>query len=644
VATQLNKRDLPWVALIALSFVFGLAASWHRWGNPLVDCGREMNQPLRLASGEMLYSDVRHIYGPLSPYINAALYGVFGPSLDALYADGIITAIIILMLVYWLARQLMDRPESAAATLSVMLLCALKQTGNYILPYSYSALHACALGLATLALMVRFAKTISPPSDATQSAIAQRSGARTSRRLIIAGLVAGLTMLAKTEMGLAALVAGLVATGVTAYPNIRRAALYMLLFITPAVALVVLVYWAVAARVGFATLSHDSFLFLQNLPSEFVYFNKRISGFDHPLISIVQMVGAGVRFVAFIMIVASVSLLVARRKGRGELRVRLPEAHVTDAGRASYAQLWVLLVVSVLLFLLIPLWSGDNTQWDKGPYLAMPLLLAGVLVVTLVRYQKQISASGAPEARTLTLIIMSAYALACLARVLLRVRSGGAYSSYLLPASVVLFTYCLTGPFAGLFGDDRSRRVVRNVMLGLIFIWMTVTAGVLAVRYRAANTYPIATNRGTIFALPDLGQAFEQAVVFIKNETAAGEPVIVMPEGTSLNFFTDRPNPLRDEIIIPGMLDAAGEERAIARIISSNTRLVLITNRATPEFGPTIFGRDYCQGLMKWVEDNFERVATFGPDRTGNLEIGDATFFIRAYRKRETAATRQLGD
>src|ERR1044071_5382270 len=114
-----------------------------------------MNQPLRLARGEMLYSEVRHIYGPLSPYVNAALYRIFGPSLDVLYANGIFSAIIILAIVYWLARQLMGRIASTAATLSVMWLCAFKQAGNYVLPYSYSALHGCALGLITLALLVK---------------------------------------------------------------------------------------------------------------------------------------------------------------------------------------------------------------------------------------------------------------------------------------------------------------------------------------------------------------------------------------------------------------------------------------------------------------------------------------------------------
>jgi hypothetical protein len=37
---------------------------------------------------------------------------------------------------------------------------------------------------------------------------------------------------------------------------------------------------------------------------------------------------------------------------------------------------------------------------------------------------------------------------------------------------------------------------------------------------------------------------------------------------------------------------------------------------------------------MSWIEGNFERAAMFGPSKDPNLEIGDKTFFIRAYRKR----------
>jgi 4-amino-4-deoxy-L-arabinose transferase-like glycosyltransferase len=634
VAPRINKRDLPWVVLIAVSFIFGLAASWERWGNPLVDCGREMNQPLRLAAGQMLYSDVRHIYGPLSPYINATLYRIFGPSLGVLYADGIFTALMILALVYWLSRQLMGRAAAVAATLSVTWLCAFKQAGNYVLPYSYSALHGCALGLASLALLVQF---VQKRDEETRPQISAKDAPRrrlagSSLLLAAAGTMAALATLAKTEMGFAATVAGVAAVALASFRAPRRALAPAAIFLVPAVGLVVFVYALIAARVGWHTLSADSFLFFRNLSPELVYFNKRVSGFDQPLQAVGLMLGATVKIASLAIIIATISLLITRRKKQmsaGEVKLADLRA---DAGRVSYLQLWLLLALSTLLFVAIPLVGA--LQWDKGPYLAMPLLLAAFLVVAGYRFFKQFSKSGDANRRTLALIVVAVYALASLTRVILRVRSGGAYSSYLLPASVIMFTYGWARPFADLFRDGRARRVARSLAIGLIIVDAIATSGLLAYRYRTRNTHSVVTARGTMIAVPDVGESVDQAIAFINREIPEGDPLAVMPEGTSLNFFTGRPNPLREEITTPGFLDAQGEERAIRQLIDSNTRVVMVTNRPTPEFGASIFGRDYCRRLMQWVEENFEQVAIFGPDHDPNLQIGDKTFFIRAYKRK----------
>lgn len=629
MATQINRRDLPWIVLIAVSFIFGLAVSWERWGNPLVDCGREMNQPLRLAEGQMLYSDVRHIYGPLSPYVNALLYRVFGPSLDLLYGEGILIAIIILALVYWLSRQLLDRAAAAAATLSVMWLCAFKQAGNYFLPYSYSALHGCALGLATLALVLRFA----------QSETAARPNRASSRQtyllLFSAGAMAGLTLLAKTEMGFAAVAGGLAAVAVSVYPSLRRAAYLAALFLAPAGFLVVTVYSLIGWRVGLYTLSNESYVFFQNLPQELAYYNLRISGFDRPLESFANMIGAAVRLAALAAVLASAALILAnRKKERAGLQIALADSRVSDAGRTSYYQLWIILAGSLMLFIVAPL--GGHMQVDKGPYLAMPFILSGVLTGSWLQYRKQLSEGRTPSPEALALIIISIYALASLARVLLRVRSGGAYSSYLLPASVIIFTYCWADPFVKLFRDAQTRKLARRLSLGLIFMWIALTMVVMSYRFISTNTHRISTARGAMVTHPEMAESLNEAIAFINRETAPGQPVAVMPEGTSLNFLTERPNPLREEITTPGFLDPAGERRAIERLSVSDTRFVFITNRATSEFGPAVFGRDYCQTLMRWIEENFEQCAVFGPDHSPDLEIGDKTFFIRAYRKKAT--------
>ena len=630
MATRIDKRDLPWLVLIAAFFIFGLTVSWERWGNPLVDCGREMNQPLRLARGEMLYSDVRHIYGPLSPYLNALLYKIFGPSLSVLYADGILTAILILASVYWLSRRLMGPAAAAGATLSVMWLCAFKQAGNYVLPYSYSALHGCALGLVSLVLLVHFLEKFKRRSVDSTDSNPFSGGA--ALWLMLAGAVAGLATLAKTEMGLAAASAGIIGAVLSGHPRPRRAASLGILFLGPFSILVVGAYAYIASRAGWIALTQDSFLFFQHLPAELVYFNKRISGFDQPLNSIGSIIGAGVRVSALAAVVGAVACLFTWRK-RDEVRaqVSLPDLkRVSDAGRVSYAMVWVILAVS-LLIVVVPFAGPLN--FEKGPYLAMPLLLVVLIVHGLIQYTRR-QTDQEEKGRTIVVVVVAVYALASLARVILRVRSGGAYSSYLLPASVILFTYAWIHPFANLFSNISTRQLARKLAIALIFLDVGITAGLLSFRFRDRNTYALNTDRGTIIAIPDLGQSIDEAISFINRETVTGEPVAVMPEGTSLNFFTDRPNPLREEITTPGYLDRDGEERAIRRLIESNTRYVLVANRATSEFGADAFGRDYCQTLMQWIDQNFEACAIFGRDHNPNLQIGDKTFFIRAYKKR----------
>jgi hypothetical protein len=615
VNARSDKRDLAWAALIAASFLFGLAVSWQRWGSPLIDCGREMNQPLRLMSGELLYSGVRHLYGPLSPYLHATAYYLFGPSLAVLYADGIVSAAIVLTLVYWLGRQVLAPLAAGAATLSVMWLCVFKPSGNFILPYSYNALHGTVLGLTTVALLVHALRR------------APNKGGRSDALLLAAGCTTGLTMLAKTEMGLAALAAGVAAAVVSAYPDLRRGTLRVVVVVAPAAAVTVGVYWYLSALVGWSALTGDNFLLLYNVPPELAHYNQWISGFDHPLRSVGRMLIAAAKLGALAAIIAALGQLTGGPRGN--------EAALPRASGASGAALIVASPARVLasaILLLLVMASTTGLDWDKGPYLAMPLLLAALLWALLARLGR------GPDVdvglRTRILFVFAVYAMASLGRMLLHVRSGGAYGSYLVPMSVVLFTYLWAEPFPDWLERAGGRRVAGTVAVWLILLDAVVTAGILTHRYRSRYQVAITTERGTMVAERDVGQAWNEALQFIEGHTAAGDAVSVMPEGTSLDFLSGRRNPLREEITTPGFLDGPAEARAIARLEDSRTPLILITNRPTGEFGSKVFGRDYSVSLMRWIEAAYDMCAMFGPVKDPNLHVGDRPFFIKAYCRR----------
>ena len=606
-----TDRDSTWITVLGVFFMYGVAVSWQRWGNPLIDAGREMNVPLRLLNGEMLYSDIRHIYGPLSPWFHAALYGMFGPALNVLYADGIACGATAVALVYWLSRQLMRPAAAGVAALNVMWLCVFKTSGNYVSPYSYNALHGTVIGLATLAMLVRAVRA---------STSGQRSAAA-ARGFFLAGLLAGLTLLAKTEMGTAAVAAGAVASAITPVPGTARLRL-MVLVLAPALALAAATYGVIASLVGWSTLVRESWVLGYNVPTELVTYNRHVAGLDRPLYSMWRMLLACLKLGIIATIVAAASAIAVRRLPRASGQAIAPAQNRVVAlvldhpSRALMAALGVAVVLALT----------TGLDWDKGPYLAMPALLAVVLIVLAREFLH-----GQLTLESSLLLIYAVYALVSLARVALHVQSGGAYGSYLLPVSIVVLTYCWVGPFASTLGDARTAGLAARIALVLLLLAAVGSAVLLGIQYRTRKTIAIASPRGTMIAENDVGIAWNEALTYIAAHTHPGDPLIVLPEGTSLTFLGGRRNPLREEIVTPGFLDAEGEARAIRQLLDARPPLVLITNRATAEFGPKAFGRDYCVTLMRAIESHYRPCALFGPSKDPRLQIGDRQFFIRAY-------------
>jgi hypothetical protein len=598
---KVDRKDLTCFAGILASFAAGLAASWQCWGNPLVDSGRELNVPLRLVNGEMLYSDVGYIYGPFSPYLNGFLYRVFHPSLWVLWGRGIVSTILILALSYWIARQIAGRFPATLACLDITWVCALKSQGSYMMAYAFGGLDGCTFVLATTVLLVVFLRKKSPAT------------------LFSAGILGALAILSKTELGGAAVGTGVVAAVLAGYPRIRNIVVWLAVFLAPALGIPALVFSWFAARVGWRTLTVDSHLFFGHVPWQLLYYNGFRFGFAHPWHSLGLMIASLVRLIAFGGLLVSLSLLIEMR------RARIPQENGGTARKPSRA------VAALLISLAGIVVSGIGLS-DLGPFLAMPFLLLVPVAAGIGAFVRA-ERCGIPAAQIQagTMVIIAASALGSLARIILRVSTGGALSSFLLPGSVVLFVYIWLVIFPLLLPDPATRRRATQLVSVALLTSVLITAVTLSVRYRRKFPYPLVTARGTWRTPTDVGIAFTQALKFIEKRTASGDAVAILPEGTSLVFLSERRNPLRDEIVTPGFLDVTGEERAVESLRRSQVQLIFIANRPTPEFAETSFGKDYNQRLVSWIEQNYGVCGEFGPRPDATLQMGAPVFFLRAY-------------
>jgi len=230
--------------------------------------------------------------------------------------------------------------------------------------------------------------------------------------------------------------------------------------------------------------------------------------------------------------------------------------------------------------------------------------------------------------------VLGVYGVAVLARVILRVPSGGGYGSYLLPVPLLLFTHLGTKFYEPVFTRfSASAFQAQRIVVTLFTTALTAATLVVGYRYVKSDYVALETARGTTKVLRSQSRAFQDALAFVARTTRPDDFVCALPEGSSLNFLADRRTPLRYEIVTPGFLDADGEQRAIEQLKAKGVRFIFLLNRPTTEFACPAFGRECYRTLMGWIDANYEVAAVFGDGVSAASEIGDRQFFIKAYRR-----------
>jgi Dolichyl-phosphate-mannose-protein mannosyltransferase len=575
----------------ALVFAAMLAVSWRRWISPVTDSGREMDLPLRLMKGELLYRDVYYLYPPFSPYFHSLLYRIFGAHLDVLQMSGVICAALVAWMCYRIARRLMTPSESALAVIAVIVVCVFKPGGNLIWPYAYAALHGMVFALGALLFALRYLENEKPLD------------------LAAAGALIGLAAITKQEFAMAAVCVVTVAVVWLRRSNFKRMAADLALAAAPASLIAAPVYAAMLVFIGWKIIVEDCHLFYTHLPASLISYNAQRSGLDSPLVSFAQMIGAAAVGVAM--------LSAAALLGGAPLRPR----------QARW--IWIALDGALLIALVIRLIVG--AEWDGSPMRALPFLSLGMIVIGWRRW-KQKDEDGAK------LFIIAVYSLAILARVALRVPSGGAFGGFFLPTSLILFCYLflrVAPEQVGRWAQDLSvARRTRMIGAGMLIALLLATTVVYGARYRFNFNYELKTPRGDLFVRRPIGEAFREALDFIAERSNRDDAIAVLPEGSDLAFLGERRMALRLQIFHPGFLDAQGERAEIARLQASRARYALIVNRSMHEFGADVFGRDYFPTLGRWIDENYRLVKVCGESQDERLQIGDQVFFIKIFEIR----------
>jgi hypothetical protein len=587
--SSFRRRALA-VLLPLLAAGAALAVSWQRWIDPLVDSGREMDVPWRLLQGERLYRDVTYYYGPLGPWINALALRLAGRRW--LVLELVCAAVSALIL--WLLYRLTLRAGGAAAgggiggrlaavtatTLAAAMCMGAPRGGAFIFPYSSSNLFALAgallaLTAATVVVDPRRRRLLGALGLAVALASRLEIGAAAAVALALAGIRSRHRAETRADLGVIAL-GSLLAGGA---------------------------YGAALIGIPWRSLLADGPLgaFLE-LPQEWRHLYLEISGLGQPATAAGRL---------GISLAIDAALLVAA----GWFALPRP-------GRLARRHLFTLAGLLVLgLYLLSPF---NVALKELPPVMALLPPVALVAAAALLRRPL--------ERQTRARFLLFCFSAAVASRVICGLSVGprmGPLSALALPgllATAAVLTFDVLAPRLPEPLLFRRRLAAIFAVVGLLFLYRLERLD------HQARTVELRTAAGELRLPAVEALVLARTLAFLEVNARAGDTLTAFPESGFFNFATGLRNPLRQDLIVPGVLSGSREAAASRLLGAAGPRYVLLCNRPTSEFGPEAFGRDYAVRLWSEVASHYGLAASFGTAGPA-APVGSPSFFVRLYER-----------
>ncbi len=556
-----------------------LASGWGAWPDVLIDFGRELYVPWQLLEGKLLYRDIAYLNGPLSPYLNALWFRLFGVGLSTLVLANLAILGLTVVLVYRMLVQVSTRLAATVACATFLAVFAFGQliwVGNYnfVCPYSHELTHGLLLCAAGLTSFLRFL--------------------RTGRLRLVAdmGLTVGLTFLTKPEVflaGAATMTVGLALSMLVERPPWQRAACRVATFIMAALVPPALTYFALQAAMPSdaalrGTLSSCAYLFNADLTA--LPFYKQGMGLLGPGGSVLTMLKWSALYLVALMPLIAMALL----RGVPE-RSRRPLCLIAS------------LAIGALL-----LWQSDDIDW---PRIAMPwpIFMAAIGIVALVYLPRHHDDRDASR-RLVTIITLSTFALALLAKMVLNVRIHHYGFVLAAPAAMLVIVTLVAWVPEWISQRGGCAWLFRGPVLAVLLV--SVAAHVQrSDQWFETKSHAVGTGADR-FSADARGDAVNTMLTELDKRARAGATLAVLPEGVMLNYLARRTNPTPYTTFMPPEMIVFGEATMLAAFQADPPDFVILVHKDTSEYGPRFFGRDYGEDLFNWIRENYRPASQVG--------------------------------
>jgi hypothetical protein len=577
------------VAAVALLMVLW---SWRSWPDPLIDFGQQLYVSWRLAEGAVLYRDVAYMYGPLSPYLNALFFRIFGVGLMTMAVCNLAILGGVFLLLWRIFVTIGSRLSATIAGIvfaAVFAFGQLVEYGNYnfVCPYVYNLTHGVALSLLAIYGLVLYHGN--------------------PRLHVIGGIgfVTGLLFTTKAEVFLAGGVA--VTCGIALTLLCRRlpamkhlAAFCGCAFVPPLLCFILLSLRMPAWDAIFGMLGTWRPI-LEGEVARLPFYRWSL-GLEEPGHSLL-LLRKSIVWYGLLLAPAALLGLILRKEGRYRIWISIA-AFCAVGGFLAWWRVWWPATTSLLpvamLALVLPLAAGlmRRRHFDvetSRRIVALTMVLFGLLLLAKILLFSRTSHYGFALAMPATLL-------------------GIAALLDWLPASIERAGGC-GGPL----------RAATLAVCGAFVLGHLVTTH----QYHELKSEVVASGRDA-FRADWRGGRVNEMLRTIDGQTDPNSTLAAVPAGAMLNYLSRRVNPTPYIYFMPSDLLIYGEERMLERFRSTPPDFIALVHKDSSEFGARFFGKDYGRALHSWIQENYRVVG-----QVGERPLQDDRFGMALMRLRE---------
>jgi hypothetical protein len=543
--------------------------TWGCWPDPMVDWGMHLYLAWRVSAGEVLYRDLMSFNGPLSVWINAALFRLFGVRQHVVWIANLAILGAIIIMLYSLLRTMGGRFAANLSLVAFIIVFAFPNytvmaNYNYVTPYAQEFTHGLALNLAALCVLRRFQRS---PNVLAAAGM---------------GLLVGCCLLTRPEPALAGVV-GVVVGFVLALWKQRAPigkSVLMALVLLEMMAVPVVLAWVVLSRFMPAMMAlrgiAGSWQWVFDARVRQMSFYRVVSGFDDPLGNALRML----KWSAFYLLVLGGFALAAKCIGDGRRRLLtqvgaictgLPLWALVQLGGAQFRDAMTPLPLVILVcFVVTVVFLGKRDLVLHAAFIAF----AGAILLKIALFSR-VWHYGFVLAMPATLIFIVAIISWIPQWMSLRRWSAGLFQG-------AAFGLCIGFSFASLQWTQSNSR----------HDWKWVGAD----GDRFCSLYL----RGA--------DQVSKMIDSIDRNARDDESLAVIPHGLMVNFMTRRRHPNRYISVAEPELITCGEDAVVRAYKEHPPDWILLCAGDLGGDGFQLEGEIYGREMRKWMDQNYHYV------------------------------------